>query len=284
MALDTSRIRKPAKKLRKLLKKMPSDPTPEQVHSLRTNARKIEAMLEATHTRNRERLLHDLSRVGKCAGRVRDMDVLSADLMTVKVGPQEKDCAVQLIEHLGAKRRKHASRLRSTANRHLHRMRKNLKQTSKEFSNVRSGPKDARADASSAALKRVSELSDAAQLTKSNLHEYRKKVKELRNLLRLSASDSEEEFVSRLGEVKDAIGDWHDWQELVVIGTKVLKHENCRLVKRLQLTADSRFDDALRITLRLREKYLGKRSGNAGHGRKSEPSGEVLSATAALAA
>src|ERR1700751_1003076 len=47
MALDRKRIRKSARKLRKLLREMPSPPAPEEVHSFRTNARRLETVLEA---------------------------------------------------------------------------------------------------------------------------------------------------------------------------------------------------------------------------------------------
>jgi CHAD domain-containing protein len=50
------------------------------------------------------------------------------------------------------------------------------------------------------------------QLRKSNLYQYRLKVKELRNLLQLAEDADQQAFIDRLGEVKDAIGEWHDWE------------------------------------------------------------------------
>jgi hypothetical protein len=47
MALDPEEVQKPLSKLRKLLKKMPKQPTPDQVHDLRTNSRRLEATLTA---------------------------------------------------------------------------------------------------------------------------------------------------------------------------------------------------------------------------------------------
>jgi CHAD domain-containing protein len=47
MALDPKELQKPLSKLRKLLKKMPKQPPPEQVHDLRTNSRRAEATLKA---------------------------------------------------------------------------------------------------------------------------------------------------------------------------------------------------------------------------------------------
>lgn len=46
MALDQSRIQKPVRKLRKLLKEMPSVPAPKDVHSFRTNAGRLKTIIE----------------------------------------------------------------------------------------------------------------------------------------------------------------------------------------------------------------------------------------------
>jgi hypothetical protein len=42
-------------------------------------------------------------------------------------------------------------------------------------------------------------------LNKPNLHPYRLKVKELRNVLQMADNADQQEFITRLGEVKDAI-------------------------------------------------------------------------------
>ena len=63
-------------------------------------------------------------------------------------------------------------------------------------------------------------LKRPVRLNRNNLHPYRLKVKELRNVLQLSNRADDIEFVEKLGQVKDAIGDWHDWEELVRIPRK----------------------------------------------------------------
>jgi CHAD domain-containing protein len=80
MALDPKELKKPLSKLRKLLKKMPKQPTPEQVHDLRTNTRRVEASLKALQLdRNGEgrQVLKAVTPMRKRAGGVRDMDVLT---------------------------------------------------------------------------------------------------------------------------------------------------------------------------------------------------------------
>src|SRR5690242_2075267 len=113
MALDVERIEKPVRKLRKLLKKAPKNPTPDKVHDLRTNSRRLQTAVEAfalDSRGNERRLLKGLRRLRKRAGKIRDMDVLIGHALTVKPNG-EQDCVVQLLEHLGAIRARQAKKL-----------------------------------------------------------------------------------------------------------------------------------------------------------------------------
>jgi CHAD domain-containing protein len=77
MALDRKRIQKSARKLRKLLRKMPSPPAPEEVHSFRTNARRLETVLEAfslDNTKDGAALSKQISKLRRRAGKVRDLN------------------------------------------------------------------------------------------------------------------------------------------------------------------------------------------------------------------
>jgi CHAD domain-containing protein len=65
MAIDANRIQKPFRKLRKLLKKNPKRPTPDQIHDLRTNARRLETTIHAVlldAERKGQRLLKGMAR------------------------------------------------------------------------------------------------------------------------------------------------------------------------------------------------------------------------------
>ena len=103
MAIDFERVQKPARKLRKLLKTMSAEPTPEHVHDFRTNSRNMEATLQAFALENSglgRRVLKPLSRLRKRAGKVRDMDVLTTYAASVDAKDGEKDCAVRLLQEL----------------------------------------------------------------------------------------------------------------------------------------------------------------------------------------
>jgi len=102
-----------------------------------------------------------------------------------------------------------------------------------------------------------SELQKPARLTRNNLHAYRLKVKELRNVLQLSNGTRNAKFLKRLGEIKDAIGEWHDWEELIAIAKQQLRHEGpCRLLKHFKATSDSKFKRALSVTNEFRKDHF----------------------------
>src|SRR5205807_5429297 len=96
------------------------------------------------------------------------------------------------------------------------------------------------------AIKLAVELNSPSRLTRNNLHAYRLKVKELRNILQLSDRVGDQEFLEKLTEVKDAIGEWHDWEELTAIASQLLDHgPSCKLMKQLKATSDSKYEKAL---------------------------------------
>jgi len=238
------------------------------------------------------RLLRDLSDVRKRAGKVRDMDVLTSDALSIKPHG-DRDCQVQLLEYLGARRKKYAGKLRravKNSSPHLHR---DLKRTERRvedlFKLAASDPEDSEAMAATMAkaLQLSSDLNRPARLNKSNLHPYRLKVKELRNVLKLSANAEHEDFVDTLREVKDAIGEWHDWEELTAIAHRVLDHgPSCKLLKHLKLISERNFRKAMALAGRLRTHYLraGEKPAAQSTSRAASVSESILKATAGIAA
>jgi CHAD domain-containing protein len=267
MALDADRIGKTSRKLRKLMKKAPKRPTRGQVHSLRTNIRRLEAASETlgpNPSRRERRLLRDLRRIRKRAGKVRDMDVLTADAASLRLA-QEQECAVELLQHLGAKRYKHARRLHAAlrqtgqdlgrrVKKFSKRLEKRIPKSDQDSSN---GQPPAPTEAAAVATRLSSELKMPPKLNRKNLHPYRLKVKELREVLRLAERPANPELIDVLGEVKDAIGDWHDWDELVAIAARVLNHGvNCKLFAKLKEISREKYDRALSLATRMRKQFL----------------------------
>jgi CHAD domain-containing protein len=291
MAIDFKRVHKPVRKLRKLLRKMSAQPTPDQVHDFRTNSRQMEATLKAFRvddSRLGRQVLKPVSRLRKRAGRVRDMDVLTAYATHLHTEDGEQNCAVQLLEHLGARRRKYARKLHSASLKDGSSLRRRLKKAERALGRqLEKAEKNGKfvPEPSSSAIDLGAELGSVPRLDHSNLHPFRLKVKQLRNVLRL-ADAPDQDLLDALGHVKDAIGEWHDWEELVGIADKVLDHgTQCRLIQQLKATSRGKFESALADAQQLRKRYFGV-SGKKkpGHSHPHTPGEPIVRAAIKLVA
>jgi CHAD domain-containing protein len=268
MAGELERVRKTLRELGKLIESLPADPAPQKVHKLRTASRRVEAaalVLETAHPKKSRRLVSAIEPVRKAAGGVRDMDVLTA-LARKLARHGARNSLAHLLAHLENIRQQNARELA----RVLHRRRKTLLETLKEYSRfVSSALKQEKSDARfsseanqyqenihTAAMNVVRELGHWLPLDASNLHEFRLKVKELRYTLQLD-EDADPGLVAALGDVQRHIGDWHDWQQLSEIAHRVLTLEEDKpLIDRIDVTAGRRLDRALAAANALRAKYL----------------------------
>jgi CHAD domain-containing protein len=294
MSFDVERIDKSSRRVKKFFRKNPKRPGQAAIHHLRTSIRTLETTFTTvgfdSHAKVR-RLLRDLRDTRKSAGKVRDMDVLTADVLALS-NDDETDCLVQLLEYLGAERNKYAKKLRRVIRTTDSHFQRNFKRSLKRLKkHLRQAPNnhDANSDTVPLAMARAIELSSRlrvpAKLNRNNLHPYRLQIKELREVLQLSEKAGDEEFVQKLGEVKDAIGEWHDWEELTAIATQLLDHgPSCEVIKHLDENRNAKFERALAITDHFRDKYLKSTTARRGHRRSKSPlSGPVLRATSAIA-
>jgi CHAD domain-containing protein len=262
MGLDPEQVQKPVRRIRKLLKKLPKQPAPQDVHDLRASSRRFEATVSALaldKKRRGRRTLRVVDRVRKRAGKVRDMDVLIHLASTLHVD-KEDECSIRLLEHLGQRRRKAAKALHSVVTKRRARARSGLKKLSRRFERLSAQGFDAMR-ATAAALRLESALNEPAKLGRENLHPYRLKLKDLRNTLRL-AEHPDPALLGALSEVKNAIGRWHDWEQLLTEAKGVLDHSpRCMLVRELHRICDEQYDEALRAALRLRRTWLKEKVG-----------------------
>jgi CHAD domain-containing protein len=290
MALDIKRTYKPIRKLRKSLKGFSKELSPAEVHDFRTRARRAQAVVEAfglDGRPNERRMLRNLAKLRKRAGKIRDMDVLTAFTSQLQADG-DSDCKVQLLEHLGAQRLKHAKKtrwlLRKDGSALLKRLKRTSTRTQKLLQRAQRNGDGAAPTAMAEALRLSSELADPPRLDRKNLHPYRLKVKQLRYVLQMAPNSDQAKFVEKLGEVKDAIGEWHDWEELIVIAEDVLDHRpSCGLIRELKVISQQKYQRALHLANGLREEYV--RSSRTPRGKKSrELARPVLRATSAMAA
>jgi CHAD domain-containing protein len=293
MALDSDEVQKPVRKLRKILKKISSNPSPAKVHDLRTRTRQIEATLGALSLdsdRSGRKLLKPLSRVRRSAGQVRDMDVLISYAAGLS-GDGDDNCKIELLEHLGSARQRKADKLDSSVSKYGPPLRSRLKRTLSELEDLvgdeqgdETNQRAASSKAAAAVLALESELANTRQLGRRNLHPYRLKVKELRNVLKLAQGEDDQEFVDALGRVKDLIGEWHDWEELLSIASRKLNHgTGCTLMRQLRQKTKEKYERALTETERMRKTYLHvpRAKSKRGSGKLPQP---ALQAAAKLAA
>jgi CHAD domain-containing protein len=293
MPLDADRVQKPVRKLRKLLKGFPKQPAPEQIHDFRTRAQRLQATVAALGLEskgNERRMLRKLKRLRRRAGKIRDMDVLIGYVSGLHVDG-ERDCEVQLLEHLGAERSRQAKKMWALVRTYGRAVRRRLKRSAARLDQVLRKQNDrGPAEAMATALQLSAQLGTPQHLDRKNLHPYRLKVKELRYVLQMAGRADQQQFVKSLGAVKDAIGEWHDWEELIAIANQVLDHgQGCRLVAELSRISDASFERAWSRTNEMRKKYVmsvGQRRPRAARKarKKNGVTAPVVTATAEIAA
>jgi CHAD domain-containing protein len=225
----------------------------------------------------------------KRAGDVRDMDVLTgfaSRLSCDRNRDGDQGGLVPVLEHLGVARFQAARKLHKSIAKRCSVASKRLKRCSRVITKNLNGsafPDEWRANATADALELSNELAAWARLTPENLHPFRLKVKELRNVLKMAGEKSD--LVERLGEVKDAIGEWHDWTVLSSIAKDSVKKSQGRsVVRQIDEIVKQKEQKALQLANQLRNRYF---NGARNDGRQSGGKGilqPVLKSAANLAA
>ena len=178
-------------------------------------------------------------------------------------------CRLQLIEHLAACRMKAAAKMCKRVSAHEKTARGLLKACGKsaksglEVANSSNAQRKAiqksrqkSADSMATSLQIEQELRDWPTLTDKNIHPFRLQVKELRYVLQLG-QNSDSKFVAELGDVKDQIGLWHDWNELAAISSQILDHRaGCPIAAQVRSRTREELKKALKSANALRAQYL----------------------------
>jgi CHAD domain-containing protein len=228
MSVDYEKATNSVRKLRKLLNDFPARPSPEEVHKLRTRSRKLEAIVHAlspAHDPDAKRLLKQIKPLRKAAGKVRDMDVLTANLFSLSAQPAG-EALVRFTEHLAELRRKHADQLHRVVKRNRKQARRCLKGYTTFLEQAEA---EATVISPAAAQILAAQLEHWPKLHAENLHEFRIHAKELHYMLQLNPL-TDEERIQALGETKDAAGAWHDWLELGNMAEEILDPEADRAI------------------------------------------------------
>jgi CHAD domain-containing protein len=257
--LQTNQVERPFEKLRKQLNEFPVNARPDDVHSLRAQARRLEATIAAlllNREKKSRRLIKAITPVRKAAGKVRDMDVLIADVLALSQ-LHRSEALVRLVEHLAKIRVKSARKLRDVVNAQQGEARKRLKQSAKLIRKKLENDSETMSGEAAPQIL-MTELRHWPELDATNLHLFRIRIKELRYMLQL-VPRADGKLLDALGGVKDAIGDWHDFVELLRISRKVLDPgPDGQLLKRIDKIGSEKLQKALTAANQLRERYFNE--------------------------
>jgi len=250
----TSRNPNYLRKLRKILREIPGQPTPELVHQLRTTIRRTEILLGSHGLSERQdgaKLLGQLNKLRRRGGRVRDVDVQIAALRAVHIGRQE-DTKARLMAELEHQRGKQQKKLvAAIEERFSDRMRARMRKLETSISSGNQKREQKRPRLSPVRLWRsIRELIRAAHqaqpFTPRALHQFRIQCKKARYLAELLPGTAD--LIQQLKTIQDSIGDWHDWLTLTQNAAKIADTGESPLLAHLGNVTQAKFADAIRLS------------------------------------
>jgi CHAD domain-containing protein len=253
MTLLEKRMRGLNRDLSAVFGKVLDDPKPKGVHRLRTNIRRIESLVSYANPRiskKEERTLEKITDLRKRAGKVRDLDVQTELLGTLGNGSTAKDR--KTLANLMEKKRAQQVRRLELAIKKLHhskffdRLDRVAEQAGlpQESKNRPLAPLE---EAKAQLLKAADDFGSGETIKPSRLHEVRVALKRIRYLAELAGeSAAKKEFIRELKSTQDAIGDWHDWQELTERAEKRFSDRaTCALLREARTVLSARHSDAI---------------------------------------
>ena len=258
MAIDPKRMRAVFQKLEGDLIKLSSKPQPDSVHRFRTGTRRLQILLGELSPkldRNQKKLLKLLGRIRKRAGKVRDLDVQSAALRSLKV-PREPRRKTQLVNQLIELRAQQEKKLRKAVDKaSVREIRKRLKRAAGRFDPKTSPDPLAVAKAMLETVDRA-----GAPLTETVLHQYRILSKRARYAAEFAnPSPQADQFIAQLKRIQDASGDWHDWLTLTQTANQHLGDlRESPLVAELHNVTGAKFRRAVAVLSQMRGKQVAE--------------------------
>lgn len=255
--------------LRRLTEAASDKPKPRTVHRLRTTIRRFETVLPAAsgdEVRGARKLLKQLDRIRKRAGKVRDVDVHLKALATVpaSVDASARDAVATALEKARGKRRKRLGEV--LADEADGGLRKRLSQVVGRAVRTDATPP---ADTLATVLAGFDALARSSEpLAGDRLHRFRIDTKRLRYLAETAPPSAETTMaIAQLKRIQDAIGTWHDWLTLGERAAAVLGTEGASpLLAALEARTRAKLEAAKRVTAAATRRLaaLGRRTGRKG--------------------
>lgn len=221
MSFEEKRVQSLSENLAVALARLSHNVTPKYVHRLRTAIRRIESLIDYARPvlgRKQEKALKNLFALRKRAGKVRDLDVQMRLLGAIANTSTANDRHA-LADSLKRKRSRQAERLgTAVAKVQGSSLPAHLEHILEKVGEFPSSPELTAAPLTKARgeMKELAEEYAVNPSTKPRaLHKVRIKIKKIRYLAELAEPAPEQErFLAGLKTAQDALGDWHDWEQL----------------------------------------------------------------------
>lgn len=254
MSIAPKRGQEVFQKLEHDLVQLSSKSQADSVHRFRTGTRRLQILLGELSPkldRNDKKLLKQLGRIRRRAGKVRDLDVQSAALRSLKI-PREPRRKTQLVNQLIELRGQQEKKLRKEVDGSTVReIRRRLKRAAKRFD------AEAGRDPLAAAKSMLAGIHRAgAPLSEAVLHRYRILSKRARYAAEFANPSNESTaFIAELKRLQDALGDWHDWLTLTQTASHHLGEvRESPLVAELHNVTGAKYRHAVAVLTRMRGK------------------------------
>ena len=249
MPVDQKRTQQLFSKLGRLARKVSSDPGVDNVHQFRTTTRRIETLfkeLVRKPDRNQRKLLKQLGKIRKRAGRVRDLDVQMEALRTLKIGRDGEEKRT-LLGALAADRARYEKKLASALDE------ERLSDLRKRIRRAATDPRlyESTMEPASKALHMFAQLArKQGEVNEAVLHQYRLRCKRIRYLAEMAGEDPlAEAVVKQLKTIQDAAGEWHDWETLSLRAETLFQDTpNAPIVTALRAVRHSKLVEAIHVS------------------------------------
>jgi CHAD domain-containing protein len=237
----------------------------ETVHQLRTTVRRIETIVSTTSDKvgpKERKLLKQLDRLRRRAGKLRDLDVQIEALGSLRLESVARDRAkvTRFLEKARAKReRKLLKAFDDEVRKGLH---KRMQRTSTRLQQESMKPArdpSAQGRVLTAALDKFAAVAKQhATLTEDNLHHFRMQCKRVRYLAEMAGEGPRvDAVIEQLKRIQDSVGSWHDWTTLTSTAERVLSRSGeVPLLSALRAGTRSKFLEALRSTTQAKQALL----------------------------
>ena len=270
MPIDPQRTPLLFQRLLRLLDRLPAKPVPERVHRLRTTVRRLETLLDALVAepgRNQRKLMKQLGKVRRRAGRVRDLDVQTAALRSLKMGDSRRK--TQLMRELERARARREKKLvealdKATLRQLRRRIQRLLADLVPAGGAAAAAPAAAQADPVALALRDFARLArEFVPLNEPNLHDFRMRCKRLRYTAEMAGETPRvAEVVAPLKQIQDSIGAWHDWLVLSARAEKLFGgNGDVPLLAALRNVTRAKYAEAVRTVADAKRRLLDLQRG-----------------------